>query len=826
MGRKKSRFYDRPGRKSDDVDTNAVHLEDIHRQAASLSNSSFGKSLKAPTKREREFEKYMTKKMKKEARPLLFERLQALNPGVGRELLQSTKQLVVHDSRKDAKIARKAVDRKSVEEEVVENVANECPVTGNTIERFISDYSSDEEKEMTKCKELLVEGQMQKEAVKISKDTNVSAKTIEKNPSRDSLSIPSVPAYFVLVDRDPGIQAQRELLPIYREEQVIMETIQNNPVTLLCGETGSGKTTQVPQFLWEAGYGDPAGPNPGIIGITQPRRVAAISMAHRVSMELGGEARVAHQVRFDAVSLRPDTRIKFMTEGILLAEIANDFILRRYSCIILDEAHERTINTDLLIGMLSRIVKLRASKDEHLGVPPLKLVIMSATLNIEQLAANQRLFDPPPPIINVPARQHPVQVHFAQRTSAEGEYLQDAVKTVRRIHSKMPPGGILVFLTGKQEIWHAKRMLDNRSAEEDSFEGSEESENEDFNEIDAETQVEDLDEEALFDKKEFAEIDESLGKMSLPQQLYILPLYAALPSHQQMRVFDETAIPPNSRLCVLATNVAETSLTIPGIRYVVDGGRVKERQWCRNTHATRYIVSWTSQASANQRAGRAGRTGPGHCYRLYSSALFDRVMPAHGVPEIERSPMESFILLAKSMGIDRVERFPLPTCPPLEAFKAGESFLVRLGAIDGETGKITSVGRLMAQYPVAPCWAKMVTSLGSNSSLVVALVAVLSVGDPFEEFSPDGSIENRRAAFVQETPAISDLLVWLNALLAYSAKGPSERAEFCQEKGLVLKRLNETLQLYQQLCRISAKLGGAKIEDSLPLKVPREMVEK
>lgn len=261
-------------------------------------------------------------------------------------------------------------------------------------------------------------------------------------------------AYHVIVARSPAIQEARLGLPVVSEEQKIMEAIHNNPTVVIWGATGSGKTTQVPQFLYEAGYGSPDGPNPGTIGVTQPRRVAAVSMAKRVGEELGpsGDS-VSYQIRFDT-SVSDKTAIKFMTDGILIREIANDFALRKYSAIIIDEAHERSANTDILIGMLSRIVDRRAAmskEDRMAGVKPLKLVIMSATLRVRDFLNNPNLFrNGPPPLVQAEGRQYPVITHFARTT--EMDYLEEAFIKVFRAHKKLPRGGMLVFLTGQNEI--------------------------------------------------------------------------------------------------------------------------------------------------------------------------------------------------------------------------------------------------------------------------------------------------------------------------------------------------------------------------------------
>ncbi len=298
----------------------------------------------------------------------------------------------------------------------------------------------------------------------------------------------------VLVTRPPDIENARLLLPIVTEEQPIMEAVLLNPVVVICGETGSGKTTQVPQFLFEAGFGSPESgtlhtelffrlplyyvtDNPGMIGITQPRRVAAMSMASRVAHELSlPSSRVSYQIRYDA-TVSPSTSIKFMTDGVLLRELASDFLLSKYSVLIIDEAHERSMNTDILIGVLSRVVKLRESMwrdgkdikvrstrtlcDSWLTYSqPLRLIIMSATLRISDFVENTTLFVTPPPVIEVPARQYPVTVHFNRRTVSD--YVSEAIRKASKIHARLPPGGILIFLTGQNEISGVCKRLEER----------------------------------------------------------------------------------------------------------------------------------------------------------------------------------------------------------------------------------------------------------------------------------------------------------------------------------------------------------------------------
>ena len=355
------------------------------------------------------------------------------------------------------------------------------------------------------------------------------------------------------------------------------------------------------------GYGHPESPdNPGMIGITQPRRVAAVSMARRVSQELGDHGdKVAYQIRFDSTT-KDSTRMKFMTDGVLLREMMNDFRLTKYSSIIIDEAHERNINTDILIGMLSRCVMLRAK--EHSQDPiknkKLKLIIMSATLRVSDFSENTILFPTPPPVLKIEARQYPVSIHFNRRTAFN--YTEEAFRKTCKIHSKLPPGAILVFLTGQQEITHMVKKLrkefpfpknSSRRKEMESTIPTMKinSKNADIEAEDIDFSVKVIDEEKFdnnIDGLEDEDVDDEEGfEESLEEgqtandPLYVLPLYSLLPTKEQMKVFQ--APPAGSRLCVVATNVAETSLTIPNVRYVVDCGRSKAVSY---TH-----LNWTRE---------------------------------------------------------------------------------------------------------------------------------------------------------------------------------------------------------------------------------------
>ncbi|CAI5797204.1 probable ATP-dependent RNA helicase DHX37 [Podarcis lilfordi] len=578
-------------------------------------------------------------------------------------------------------------------------------------------------------------------------------------------------------------------------------------------------------------------------------------MSQRVAKEMNLSHRViSYQIRYEG-NVTDDTKIKFMTDGVLLKEIQKDFLLSKYRVIILDEAHERSIYTDILIGLLSRIVPLRAKKGH-----PLKLIIMSATLRVEDFTTNKKLFASPPPVIQVDARQFPVAVHFNKRTPLD-DYNGECFRKVCKIHRMLPSGGILVFLTGQAEVHSlCRRLRKSFPFRKNAPQGGDEDKEDSVEEIrrfkkskrkknvvlpkidldnysvmpvdegdedrdagaeeDADAACSDLDLEYGDDGLEEGENPDS----SLP--LYVLPLYSLLAPEKQAKVFRPH--PPGTRLCVVATNVAETSLTIPGIKYVVDCGKVKKRFYDKVTGVSSFRVTWTSQASANQRAGRAGRTEPGHCYRLYSSAVFSD-FEKFTSPEITRRPVEDLILQMKALNIEKVVNFPFPTPPPLEALVAAEELLIALGALQepSKSGRlrklqeakltcpISPLGATMAAFPVAPRYAKMLALSKQQDCLpyVITLVSALTVRELFEEFNRPATSEEeqetlrgKRARVVQmqriwagqgPSQKLGDLMVMLGAVGACEYAGCTPK--FCEANGLRYKAMVEIRRLRGQL---------------------------
>ncbi|KAK7794474.1 hypothetical protein R5R35_004698 [Gryllus longicercus] len=645
------------------------------------------------------------------------------------------------------------------------------------------------------------------------------------------ITAPNVPAVFVPVNRPPGVQEARMKLPVLAEEQAIMEAINENDVVVLAGETGSGKTTQLPQFLYEAGYARDG----KMIGITEPRRVAAISMSRRVGFEMGlSSENVSYLIRYEG-NVTEKTQIKFMTDGVLLKEIQSDFILSRYAVIILDEAHERSVYTDILLGLLSRIVPLRRRRGNRL-----KLIVMSATLRLEDFVQNEKLFRIPPPVINVESRQFPVTVHFNKYTRED--YLKEAYLKACKIHTRLPPGGILIFVTGQQEVralvrnlrkaFPYRRMEIGSEKEESNSVKLEESESEDdfphkknpkvkrsdeihlpIIDLDEYPVVSsgDVDEDELVLSDDNRDMEEEIDDPKATRApMWVLPLYSLLPGHKQAKVFEPP--PPGSRLCVVATNVAETSLTIPSVRYVVDCGKEKRRRYDKTTGVSAFMVTWTSKASANQRAGRAGRTGPGHCYRLYSSAMFNDQFEEYSIPEMQRKPVDDLVLQMKAMGIHRVINFPFPSPPGQEQLQASERRLILLGALQRREGsseddwaaRITSLGQSMATFPVAPRFAKMLALSHQQDLLAYTICMVAALAVP--EVLIDTAGNKETAAFRRMWAGTGNSLLLGDPMVLMRAVGAAEHAgttgglaSFCEKHALRLKAVVEVRKLRLQL---------------------------
>lgn len=435
-----------------------------------------------------------------------------------------------------------------------------------------------------------------------------------------------------------SLALERSLLPIFPYRNELLKAVEEHQVLIIVAETGAGKTTQIPQYLHEAGYSEL-----GKIGCTQPRRVAAMSVASRVARELNVKLgkEVGYSIRFEDCT-SDKTIIKYMTDGMLLREFLGEPDLGSYSMMIIDEAHERTLHTDVLFGLVKDIARFR---------PDLKLLISSATLDAEKFSD---YFDSAP-IFKVPGRRYPVDIFYTK--APEADYVDAAVVTCLQIHVKQPPGDVLVFFTGQEEIEAAEEILKERTK----------------------------------------------GLGSKIGELIICPIYGNLPTELQSKIFEST--PVGARKIVLATNIAETSLTVDGIKYVVDTGLVKQKSYNPRTGMEQLMVTPISKASALQRSGRAGRTAPGKCYRLYTAWSYEHELEENAIPEIQRTNLGNVVLMLKSLGINDLVGFDFMDPPPSETLIRALEQLYALGALN-DRGELTKLGRRMAEFPLDPMLSK------------------------------------------------------------------------------------------------------------------------
>jgi HrpA-like RNA helicase len=524
--------------------------------------------------------------------------------------------------------------------------------------------------------------------------------------------------------RIKSIDEVRRSLPVYKYRSELLDAIKEHQVLIVVGETGSGKTTQLPQFLFEDGYTK----NGMKIACTQPRRVAAMSVATRVADEMGVRLgqEVGYSIRFEDKT-NEKTVVKYMTDGMLLREFLTDPELSGYSALMIDEAHERTLHTDILFGLVKDITRHR--KD-------LKLLISSATLNAEKFS---KYFDGAP-IFNIPGRRFPVDIHYTKQP--EANYIHAAITTVFQIHTSQGPGDILVFLTGQDEI---------------------------------ETMAENLE-----------ETSKKLG--SRIKQMIICPIYANLPSELQQKIFEPT--PANARKVVLATNIAETSITIDGIVYVIDPGFVKENVYNPSTGMESLIVTPCSKASADQRAGRAGRVGPGKCFRLFTKWSYFNELPTNPTPEILRTNLASVVLLLLSLGINDLIHFDFMDAPSSDTLIKSLELLYALGALNAK-GHLTKLGRQMAEFPTDPMLAKVLLSSEKFHCTEEILSIISLLGESaalfFRPKEKKLMADSARDAFTKTSDHLTLLEIynqWIDS--GYSAQW--SRDNFLQYKSLVRAR--------------------------------------
>jgi ATP-dependent helicase HrpA len=530
-----------------------------------------------------------------------------------------------------------------------------------------------------------------------------------------------------------------EDLPIVGKRAEIMAALRDSQVVIVAGETGSGKTTQLPKMCLELGRGVL-----GTVGHTQPRRIAARTVAERIAEELGVElgSAVGYQVRFTERA-GEDTAVKVMTDGILLAEIQHDRMLRRYDTLIIDEAHERSLTIDFLLGYLKQLLPRR---------PDLKVVITSATIDPERFS---RHFDGAP-VIEVSGRTYPVEVRY--REPAEDVDQVQAISDAVDELCAQGPGDVLVFLSGEREIRDAADAL----------------------------------------------------RRSLGDRAEVLPLYARLSAAEQHRVFE----PHAGRRVVLATNVAETSLTVPGIRYVVDPGTARISRYSARTKVQRLPIEPVSQASADQRAGRCGRTSDGICVRLYSEEDY-RGRPRFTEPEVQRTNLASVILQMTALGLGDVAAFPFVDPPDRRAVADGVAVLHELGALDPSEvdpgRRLTPLGRRLAQLPVDPRLGRMVLEADRNGCVheLLVIAAALSIQDPRER--PAEHQQAADAAHARFADPTSDFLTYVNLWNHLQERqrelSSSGFRRLCKAEFLHYLRVREWQDLYGQLRQVAKSLG-------------------
>lgn len=536
-------------------------------------------------------------------------------------------------------------------------------------------------------------------------------------------------------NRDPSIQAARMKLDIFYEESTIISAVKNNPIIFIQGNTGCGKTTQIPQFLLDHGF-----QAHGTICITQPRRLSAISISARINEELN-ENLCGYKIKYEN-TLRPETKIKIVTEGVLLREIATDFMLTKYSVVILDEVHERSSNIDILMGLLGKIVRARLETTN-----PLRLILMSATLNT---ALFSRLF-PSAPLIELKSNGFKISVCYENRTPEKClEAIRDKIiaiisaakggrKKKSRQHLDIPPqlvndgsASILVFLPSKEDIYKLKSLLEN-----------------------------------------------------IPE-IIALPLHSQLPRSFQDAVYRHHDL----RKVILSTNIAETSITIPDVVFVIDSGLAK---YCiTDGNCIKYRIGFISKSSAQQRMGRAGRVGPGICFRMYSSARYEQ-FPENSPSEIELIPMDSTVLYLKSLGIKNVLAFPFPTPVDQISIQDALKSLQEIRALDSQ-GNVTEKGMLLSKYPLRPQIANILF-ISHNIDVQAELhiiASILSVG-----------LEIRRNEHTNEyySNAQSDLIVALRICTSYFREERKDR--FSRKMCLPRVALDEILKLSIYLLRIT-----------------------
>ena len=552
------------------------------------------------------------------------------------------------------------------------------------------------------------------------------------------------PKQQILSKERISILRQRELLPIRQSKDDIIDQIKRHQTLVIVGETGCGKTTQLPQFLYENNI---CGTKK--IGVTQPRRVAAITLAERVSKEVGCRVgdKVGYRVRFEE-KMSKNTQIEYLTDGMLLRTALLDENLDAYSVIVLDEAHERTVHTDILIGLLKDI--LRRRKD-------LKVIVMSATLDSELFG---NFFNAP--TLTIAGRQHPIELYHLNES--EDSPIDASITAILQLHSTLPDGDILVFLPGQDSIENVESSLLERM------------------------------------------------KNAPPniKPILVLPLYAALPPEQQLLIFQPT--PENTRKIVLSTNIAETSVTIPGMRYVIDTGMVKEKEYSSRIGMEALKTKFISQAQSLQRAGRAGREAPGQCYRLFTQKQY-KEFDKTTTPEIQRCLLDDVVLQLKALNVVNVLNFDFLQRPSAESILRSETQLTKLGAL--RENKITPLGKVMVALPVSPPFARTIIAAAESDCLaqILCIVSMLAVDTQFFVTAP-AVRERAQQTMRMYSSDNGDHFMLLSLYLAFKKVGVNRRKKWCVENGLNFKALSTALSTQEQLVEYCLSILDKELKDS------------
>jgi pre-mRNA-splicing factor ATP-dependent RNA helicase DHX16 len=559
--------------------------------------------------------------------------------------------------------------------------------------------------------------------------------------------------------KSKSIEETRASLPIAKYRDEFLAAMREHQALVFVGETGSGKTTQIPQYLLSDGYGSANGEN-RMIACTQPRRVAAMSVAKRVADEVGCKLgdKVGYSVRFDDKT-GPNTQVKYMTDGVLLRELAGDATLSQYSVIMIDEAHERSIASDLLLPLVKELLLVR---------PELKLIISSATVDAEHFANYFNRC----PCFSVPGRAFVTTIY--NTPSPEANYLSATQTSIFQIHLSQPPGDILVFLTGQDEI----------------------------------------DTVAL-------NVEETAKKLgNRAGELTICPLYSSLPAELQQKAFDPT--PKGTRKVILATNIAETSVTVPGIVYVIDCGYEKADFYNETTQVESLVVTPCSRAAANQRSGRAGRTAPGKCFRLYTKHAYYNELPASNVPSIQRANLLPVVLQLMAIGIRDLLSFDFLDAPSPQALMGALETLYALGGLT-DAGVLSRTGRKMAEFPTSPLLARTIlaaSELGCVDDILTIVAMLGEAGALFSAVPKDKKIQAKSALSQFVSKEGGDTLTYLNI---YNAWVESEYStQFCKEYFLqsrTLTRCRDVREQLVKLCdRVEVEVTGSGNNDHVAIR--------